>query len=219
MPGGGGNVRKSARYRQLEEQIRDSGWVLRTLTIEVGARGFVAHSVRHCLRLLVFSVAWTGRIVKVLSQVSARCSYTLWLALASMLVALVLALPLGIAAALKPGSWLDGLSMTISLLGVSLPNMWLGPMLLLLFSIQLSWFPGPAPDEPSAPAALVLPAIALGTALMAMLSRMTRASLLGVMGEDYIRTARAKGLSAVVVVLSAPWCACSTGAGAVHSRA
>ncbi len=127
--------------------------------------------------------------------------YTLWLALAAMLVALVLALPLGIASALRPGTWVDGLSMTTSLLGVSVPNMWLGPMLLVAFSIHLAWFPGPAPNDPSAPAALVLPAITLGTALMAMLSRMTRASLLEVMGEDYIRTARAKGLSATAVVL------------------
>jgi len=115
-------------------------------------------------------------------------------------IALLLALPLGIGAALRPGTWLDGTSMGISLLGVSLPNMWLGPLLLLGFSIHLAWFPGPAPDDPRAFGALVLPAITLGTALMAMLSRMTRASLLGVMGEDYIRTARAKGLAERMVV-------------------
>ncbi len=137
----------------------------------------------------------------VTSLIAEAFPFTLWLALAAMLVALVFALPLGIASALRPGTWVDGLSMTTSLLGVSIPNMWLGPMLLVAFSIHLAWFPGPAPNDPSTPAALVLPAITLGTALMAMLSRMTRASLLTVMGEDYIRTARAKGLSATTVVL------------------
>ncbi len=126
---------------------------------------------------------------------------TLLLALAAMFVALLLALPLGIAAALRPGTWFDGMSMGISLLGVAIPNMWLGPLLLLAFSIHWAWFPGPAPNDPRTLAALVLPAITLGTALMAMLSRMTRASLLGVLGEDYIRTARAKGLSSTRVVL------------------
>lgn len=150
--------------------------------------GTLGHSFRHTDR-------------SVTSLIAEAFPYTLWLALASMLVALVLALPLGIASALRPGTWVDGLAMTTSLLGVSVPNMWLGPMLLVAFSIHLAWFPGPAPNDPTAPAALVLPAITLGTALMAMLSRMTRASLLSVMGEDYIRTARAKGLSATSVVL------------------
>lgn len=148
---------------------------------------------------LGYSFRHTDRSVT--SLIAEAFPYTLWLALASMLVALVLALPLGIASALRPGTWVDALSMSTSLLGVSVPNMWLGPMLLVAFSIHLAWFPGPAPDDPSAPAALVLPAITLGTALMAMLSRMTRASLLSVMSEDYIRTARAKGLSSTTVVL------------------
>lgn len=126
---------------------------------------------------------------------------TLLLALAAMLVALVLALPLGIAAALRPGTWIDSLAMGASLAGVAIPNMWLGPLLLLAFSIHWQIFPGPAPNDPRTFSALVLPAVTLGTALMAMLSRMTRASLLGVLGEDYIRTARAKGLSGRIVVL------------------
>ncbi len=151
--------------------------------------GSLGHSFRHVDR-------------SVMSLIAEAFPYTLWLALAAMGIALLLALPLGVASALRPGTWVDGLAMTTSLLGVSIPNMWLGPMLLVAFSIHLAWLPGPAPNDPSAPAALLLPAITLGTALMAMLSRMTRASLLTVMGEDYIRTARAKGLSSWAVVLS-----------------
>jgi peptide/nickel transport system permease protein len=78
------------------------------------------------------------------------------------------------------------------LLGVSIPNFWLGPLLVLVFSLGLGWFPVSGSSEPLA---LVLPAITLGTALAAVLSRMIRSALLEVMGEDFIRTARAKGLS------------------------
>jgi peptide/nickel transport system permease protein len=127
--------------------------------------------------------------------------YTLQLALASMIVALLLALPLGIGAALKRDTIIDFTATGISLLGISIPNLYLGPLLLLVFYIQLGWFPGPAPDDPASLASLVLPALTLGTALMAMLARMTRSSLVEVMSEDYIRTARAKGLSSTRVVL------------------
>lgn len=125
---------------------------------------------------------------------------TLALAMASMVVAVLLALPLGIAAALKPGTSVDFAATGVCLVGISVPNMYLGPLLLLVFYIQLGWFAGPAPDSPASLSALVLPAVALGTALMAMLARMTRASLVEVMSQDYIRTARAKGLSPFSVV-------------------
>jgi peptide/nickel transport system permease protein len=124
---------------------------------------------------------------------------TFVLAFAAMVVALVLALPLGIAAALRPGSALDASASAISLLGISMPSMWLGPLLLSIFYVQLAWFPGPA--ESAGLAALVLPAIMLGTHLMAMLARMTRSSLLEVLSEDYVRTARMKGLSGTAVIL------------------
>jgi ABC-type dipeptide/oligopeptide/nickel transport system permease component len=80
-----------------------------------------------------------------------------------------------------------------------MPSMWLGPLLLSIFYVQLGWFPGPG--ESSGVAALVLPSIMLGTHLMAMLARMTRSSLLEVLSEDYVRTARMKGLSRTAVVL------------------
>jgi peptide/nickel transport system permease protein len=124
---------------------------------------------------------------------------TVALAIAAMVVALFLALPLGVMAALRPRSALDFGATAISLAGISMPAMWLGPLLLAVFYVSLHWFPGPA--DQGGLASLVLPAIMLGTHLMAMLARMTRSSLLDVLGEDYVRTARAKGLSAGAVVL------------------
>jgi peptide/nickel transport system permease protein len=125
--------------------------------------------------------------------------YTLELALAGMVVALVLALPLGILAAVKRGTAIDTGAAVVSLLGISMPIMWMGPLLLYAFFGYLGWLPGPA--EPDARFALVLPALVVGTHLMAMLSRMTRSSLLEVLGEDYMTTARAKGLPPSIVLL------------------
>jgi ABC-type dipeptide/oligopeptide/nickel transport system permease component len=125
---------------------------------------------------------------------------TMALAAAALLLAILLALPLGTAAALKRGTVVDGAATLVSLAGYSIHTTWLGPILIMIFYISLRWLPGPADDAPGI-AGLVLPAVTLGTHLMAMLSRMTRSSLLEVVGEDYVRTARAKGLgeSAVIV--------------------
>jgi peptide/nickel transport system permease protein len=84
--------------------------------------------------------------------------------------------------------------MGLSLAGIAVPAMWLGPLLLAIFYVHLGWMPGPA-DPPSAAGALVLPAVTLASHLAAMLARMTRAALLDVAGDDFIRTARSKGLS------------------------
>jgi len=116
---------------------------------------------------------------------------TLALALCGMLVAAVLALPLGIVAAIRRGTWIDTLATTASLSGISVPQMMFAPLLILWGFITLGWFPGPTEVGPRA---IVLPAIAVGTHLMAMLARMTRSSMIEVLGEDYVRTARAKGL-------------------------
>lgn len=125
--------------------------------------------------------------------------YTVELAIGGMLVAIILALPLGVIAALRRGTWVDAGTALVSLLGISMPTMFLGPLLIIVFFVGLGWLPGPA--EPDARFALVLPSIVVGTALMAMLSRMTRSSLVEVMEEDYMRTARAKGLPERRVVL------------------
>ena len=146
-----------------------------------------------------FGVTCPDRARTVSSLVWAALPPTVELAAAAMLVALVLALPLGVLAAVRPGSVLDATATTISLAGISMPAMWLGPLLLSVFYVQLHWLPGPA--DPDGLAALVLPAIMLGTHLMAMLARMTRSSLLEVLSEDYMRTARMKGLSSTAVIL------------------
>ena len=127
-----------------------------------------------------------------------RIPATVELALAGLLVALVIAFPLGIIAALKRDTGWDHSAMTVSLLGVSIPNFWMGPLLILVFSIGLGWLPVSGRDEATS---IILPALTLGTAMAAILSRMIRSTLLEVLGEDYIRTARAKGLSGTKVVL------------------
>ena len=128
----------------------------------------------------------------VMSRIVEVMPYTIALAAAAMLVAIVFALPLGIIAAVNRGTWIDTASAVFSLAGISMPVMWMGPLAILVFFIGLGWFPGPA--EPDEPFAIVLPALVIGTHLMAMLSRMTRASMVETLREDYIRTAYAKGL-------------------------
>jgi peptide/nickel transport system permease protein len=123
--------------------------------------------------------------------------YTLALAVWGMLVAVVLALPLGIVAAIRRGTWLDTLATAVSLSGISIPQMMFAPLLILWGFITLGWFPGPTEVGPRA---IVLPAVAVGTHLMAMLARMTRSSMVEVLGDDYVRTARAKGLAEVRVL-------------------
>ncbi len=124
--------------------------------------------------------------------------YTIELAIGGLLVALIFAIPLGVLAAVRRGTWVDAAAAVISLAGLSMPVMWMGPVLLQIFYVDLQLAPGPSfADEPFA---LVLPAIVIGTHLMAMLSRMTRSSLVDVLDEDYMRTARAKGLRPSVVV-------------------
>jgi peptide/nickel transport system permease protein len=127
-----------------------------------------------------------------------RVPATVELALAAFLVAGLIAIPLGIVAALREGTTVDNISVLFSLLGVSMPNFWLGPLLIILFSIKLGWFPVSGRGDVGS---LVLPAITLGTALAAVLSRMTRASLLERLGEDYLTVARAKGLPEWKVIL------------------
>ena len=123
---------------------------------------------------------------------------TLELALASMLVALLVALPLGILAAVYRGGSIDHLSRFFSLLGVSIPNFWLGPILILVFSVYLGLFPV---SGRSGLASLVLPAITLGTALAGLLTRMVRSSLAEELHKDYLVTARAKGLGRTRVLM------------------
>jgi len=121
-----------------------------------------------------------------------RIPATAELTLSALAVALVVALPLGLLAAARPGTWVDRGSVGFALLGVSIPSFWLGPLLIILFAIELGWLPVSGRGTPSH---LVLPALTLGLGMAAILTRMTRASVLECMGDDYIRTARAKGVS------------------------
>ena len=127
----------------------------------------------------------------VAARIAEVMPHTLALAICGMLVAVVLALPLGIAAAIRRGTWIDTAATVVSLSGIAVPQMMFAPLILLWGFIALGWFPGPTEVGPRA---IVLPALAVGTHLMAMLARMTRSSMVEVLGEDYVRTARAKGL-------------------------
>ncbi len=134
----------------------------------------------------------------VIEQIAQRLPATLQLAAASLVVSLGIGLPLGVLVAVRAGSGVDRLVSGFSLLGMSIPNFWLGPLLVLVFSLALGWFPVSGRDGFSS---VVLPALTLGTGLAAILARMLRSSLLDVLGEDFLRTARAKGLSSSRVIL------------------
>ena len=127
-----------------------------------------------------------------------RLPATLKLAAASVLISILLSIPLGIKAATKHGSLTDNASMVAALLGLSLPNFWLGLMLIILFSLNLGWFP--SSGDTQGWRSLVLPAITVGTGLMATLTRTTRSSMLDVIRADYLRTARSKGVPEKTVI-------------------
>lgn len=133
----------------------------------------------------------------VIDVLAERIPATSLLAGTSILIALIIALPLGVLAAVHKGSIWDRLAMTFSMLGVAIPNFWMGPLLILVFSLWLGWLPVSGNDQILS---LVLPAVTLGTALAAILSRMIRASLLEVFNEDYIRAANARGLLPSTVI-------------------
>jgi len=133
----------------------------------------------------------------VLEELKTYFPNTLELASAAILVAVLTGIPLGILAALRPGSSLDLSVMVLALLGVSMPVFWFGLLAILIFSVGLGWFPVAGKGTL---AHLILPAITLGINATALLARMTRGTLLEVLSQDYIRTARAKGLAERVVI-------------------
>jgi peptide/nickel transport system permease protein len=125
-------------------------------------------------------------------EIRDRLFRTFQLAFAAMFVAMLIAVPLGILAAVFRGTAIDHAAMTLALVGISMPNFWLGPLLAILFAVYLGWLPVAGTGSL---AHLVLPAITLGAALAAILARMTRASLLEELRELYVLAARARGLS------------------------
>jgi peptide/nickel transport system permease protein len=132
---------------------------------------------------------YSGRPVAEL--IASRWPATLLLASCAMLVAVAIAIPAGVFAAARRGTGWDRASMLAALIGISVPNFWLGPALMLVFAVELGWLPISGAGSPSA---LVLPAITLGAALAAMLSRITRSSMIEELGREYVTAARAKGL-------------------------
>lgn len=135
----------------------------------------------------------------VTQMIAERVPATAELAVAAMAVAILLAIPLGIIAAVWKNTLADHAAMTFSLAGISIPNFWLGPLLAIVFAVELGWLPV---SGRGTLAHLVLPAASLGLALSALLARMTRASLLEELGELYLRAARARGVSPAAAVLS-----------------
>ena len=135
--------------------------------------------------------------VPVMDLIVERLPASLELAVAAMLLALVIAVPIGIVSAVKRGSLLDMSAMLGALFGLSMPHFWLGIMLMLLFSVKLGWLPT---SGRGTWLHLIMPATALGMSLMAMFARLTRSVMLEVLSLDYIRTARAKGLKERMVI-------------------
>ena len=133
----------------------------------------------------------------VMEIVAAAWPATLKLAACSMLVAVLIALPLGIFAAVKRGSIGDTIAMIVSFIGVSMPSFWLALLLIMLFSVKLDWLPFYGITGPES---FVLPALTLGSSTAANIARLTRTSMLEILGQDYIRTAKSKGVQSSRVI-------------------
>ncbi|WP_238365376.1 ABC transporter permease [Mesobacterium pallidum] len=125
-----------------------------------------------------------------------RFPATLALTLTSLVIAVVVGMSLGFLAAYKRGTWVDAGAMVLAVIGVSMPHFWLGLLLLFLFALQLGWLPVAGGDWKS----LILPALTLGLANAAVLARMTRSAMIDIFDQDFVRTARAKGLPRAVVL-------------------
>ena len=131
------------------------------------------------------------------NEIMNKLPATAELALAAMLVSLIIAIPVGIISAVKQYSIIDSVSMVGAMLGVSMPNFWLGLLLILVFSVNLGWVPVYGRGEITQ---LILPALTLGTGIAAVTARLTRSSILEILKQDYIRTARSKGLIETAVL-------------------
>ena len=154
--------------------------------------GFLADLSRGDLGYSLYENAAVAKLI------AARLPATLELTICAMIVAIIISFPLATLAALKPGTWIDRLALFFSLLGLSIPNFWLGPMLMILVSIQLGWLPVSGRGGLSH---VILPSLTLGMAMAAILTRILRISLLRIVNLDFIKTARAKGLDEALVWL------------------
>ncbi|MCV3273334.1 ABC transporter permease [Roseobacter sinensis] len=156
-------------------------------------------------------VAWAGNALQgdlgvslrtnqpVLQLIGEKLPVTFQLAIMALIIAMVIGIPAGVLSAYKKGTWVDWLANLIALSGLSVPNFWLGIMLILLVSVKLGWLPAsgyqPLSEDPlQSIRTMLMPAFVLGTAIAATLMRHTRSAMLSVLQSDYVRTARAKGL-------------------------
>ena len=142
----------------------------------------------------------------VLELIAEKLPVTLQLAFMALVVAICIGIPAGVISAYRKGTWIDWVANIVALSGLSVPNFWLGIMLILLVSVRLGWLPAsgyaPFSDDPlRSIQVMAMPAVVLGTGLAATLMRHTRSAMLGVLRADYVRTARAKGLSERRVVI------------------
>jgi peptide/nickel transport system permease protein len=142
----------------------------------------------------------------VLQLIGQKLPVTIQLAVMALIIAILIGVPAGVLSAYKKGTWIDWVANVVALSGLSVPNFWLGIMMILLVSVQLGWLPAtgyrPFADDPiDSIRAMLMPAFVLGTAIAATLMRHTRSAMLSVLKSDYIRTARAKGLAEHVVLI------------------
>lgn len=142
----------------------------------------------------------------VLELIGEKLPVTIQLAIMALVIAVAIGVPTGVLSAYKKGSWVDWIANVAALSGLSVPNFWLGIMMILLVSVNFGWLPAsgysPLAENPlESLRTMLMPAFVLGTAIAATLMRHTRSAMLGVLGSDYIRTARAKGLAERVVLV------------------
>lgn len=142
----------------------------------------------------------------VLELIGEKLPVTIQLAVMALIIAMVIGIPAGVISAYKKGTWIDWLANVVALSGLSVPNFWLGIMLILLVSVQLGWLPAsgyrPLSEDPlQSIRTMLMPAFVLGTGIAATLMRHTRSAMLSVLRSDYVRTARAKGLKERVVLV------------------
>jgi ABC-type dipeptide/oligopeptide/nickel transport system permease component len=138
----------------------------------------------------------------VLEEILVRMPYTIELSVASIVIAVLIGVPIGIISAIYRNSIIDYILTTVSIIGVAAPSFWLGLILIIVFAINLGWFPiiGAGEDTLFNFEYLILPALSIGLAMAALLARLTRSNTLEVLGEDYVRTARAKGVRETMVI-------------------
>jgi peptide/nickel transport system permease protein len=178
-----------AATEEVVREIRESLGLDRPIVVQYAL--FLGNAARGNLGHSLFNRA------PVIEELAQRLPRTVRLALASMVVASLIGVPAGIISATRHLSWLDSLVMVLALAGVSMPVFWLGLNLILIFAVRLQWLPAIGHETWSH---LILPAVTLGTASAAIIARMTRSAMLEVLRQDYVRTARAKGVAEPTVV-------------------